>query len=324
MSNTINTHAQPNVKPTHIPIIDLPWIYRIIHIEEKRQSNPKMLVAHLYHDKASISVAWVSHKTDEQLSAGKLVTPRWSSKVISHGGQVLINRLLPVERPSILMGMFATIPYEWMKERSVIHDANQLLSLLPDYFILLFNAIFSDHNRFYRFISGPSSLNGHHNWQHGNFIHTIEVAREALKLCAGRPMVNVSVLIIAALLHDAAKADEYDFNCEKGLFEMSDRGTLIGHKLTIIEWIAAAIAKYQIEIPNNEYLGLIHALSAIKGAPNWMGVREPKSPECNLLSMADRLSGQDDLFNQVKPTSNGFGGYHKHLRGRPFIIQQQK
>ena len=37
--------------------------------------------------------------------------------------------------------------------------------------------------------------------------------------------------------------------------------------------------------------------------------------------MADRLSGQDDLMEQTLPNNIGFGEYHKHLKGRPFLIQ---
>jgi len=40
------------------------------------------------------------------------------------------------------------------------------------------------------------------------------------------------------------------------------------------------------------------------------------SPECDLLSMAERLSGHDDLFNQTKPKSHSFDGFHKHLSGK--------
>jgi len=314
----------PSFMPTHThrPITDLPWAFRILHIVSKDLPNQmKMHHAELYHDKASVSVAWTSRNSDDRLVIGKLVTPRWSSQLMSTGGKVIINRLLPLEKPSLSIHLFDTIPYEWMKNRSIIQEASRLTSMLPDYFVRLINAIFWDQQRFYRFITGPSSLNGHHHSKHGNFIHTIEVANNALKLCEGRLMVSESLLLIGALLHDAAKADEYDFNVERRRFEISTRGALIGHKLTIIEWIASAIAQYNIEIPEAEYLGLIHLLSAVKGAPDWIGLREPVSPECHLLSMADRLSGHDDLLNQTKPKSQGFGGYHKHLRGRPYIIQ---
>ena len=53
--------------------------------------------------------------------------------------------------------------------------------------------------------------------------------------------------------------------------------------MTIIEWISAAVAKYQIAVPTVEYVGLIHCLTAVKGCPAWIGLREPVSPECTLL-----------------------------------------
>ncbi len=319
----MNSQNTIEVSTNTVPIIDLPWLFRIICLQ--KSALPKggfRYCATLFHEKVSIAVTWLSSKEDDRLQAGSLITPRWTSKVICMHGQVVVNRVLPVSSPG-LINLFDTVPYEWMNDRTVLHEASAIVNMLPDHFIRLINAIFLEHRRFYRFITGPSSLNGHHNWKHGNFIHTIEVAKNALKLCEDRPMVSLPVLITAALLHDAAKADEYSFNIERNRFEISTRGALIGHKMTIIEWIAAAIAQHQIDIPKNEYLGLIHALTAVKGAPDWIGLREPVSLECNLLSMADRLSGQDDLFDQVKPHDSGFGRFHKHLRGRGFVIQNK-
>jgi 3'-5' exoribonuclease len=321
MNETIDYDQNLKSDNSAIPILGLPWLYRIIHIERRNlDKNLKMNIAHLYHDKASIYVAWVSSKIDDRLLSGALATPRWSSKLISNQGQVLIQRLLPVEQPSVHINLLETIPYEWMQTRDVIQDAKDILLSLPTYFIQLFNAIFWDYTRFYRFLLSPSSLNGHHNCKHGNFIHTIEVAKNAMNLAENRPMVSREILLMATLLHDAGKADEYQFNYKRNAFEMSARGALIGHKLSIIEWVAAAIAQYKIQIPEQQYLALMHALTAVKGAPDWIGLREPVSPECHLLSMADRLSGHDDLFDQTKPINNGFGKFHKHLRGRAYLV----
>ena len=302
----------------------LPWIFRIVSIERRPLANHlKRNIAHLYHDQAAVSVTWDTTKVDERLSAGSLVSPRWSNKPLSEQGYLQIQRLLPVERASMHVNLFDTIPYEWMQERSKLKEAKVLMDLLPESFKCLFNAIFWDYRRFYRFVVGPSSLNGHHNWKHGNLMHTIEVANHAAQLAEIRPMVNRDVLVLAAFLHDAAKADEYQFNYRRNCFELSPRGTLIGHKLTIIEWIAAAMALYPITIADQHYLGLMHALTAVKSAPDWMGLREPVSPECHLLSLADRLSGNDDLFKQTKPKQEGFGKYHKHLRGRAYLTQSE-
>lgn len=251
--------------------------------------------------------------------AGILVTPRWTSKTVCREGQIIVNRLLPVNIPGNV-NLFDTVPYEWVKDREVINQARVLVDGLPPQFIKLINGIFWDYKRFYRFLIGPSSLKGHHNGKHGNLRHSIDVASNTLMLAKNRKTVCPHVLTTAALLHDAGKADEYEFNYQRNSFEISSRGVLLGHKLSIVEWIAAAVAQYQIKIPENQLLSLLHALTATKGVPDWVGIREPVSPEANLLSIADRLSGQDDLIMQTMPSTEGFGRYHKHLRGRPFLV----
>lgn len=312
---------QMDVNQEHaVPIIDLPWLFRIVHLDQAKLANGGYrFQASLFHEKASIHVTWINSKADDRLAAGSLVTPRWTSRTVCTEGQIIINRLLPVSSPGNV-NIFDTVPYEWVQGRGVIRQVKEMIDSLPPCFIKLINGIFWDYRRFYRFLVGPSSLNGHHNDKHGNLRHSIEVANNALMLAKERKTVCPHVLATAAFLHDAGKADEYQFNYARNCFEISTRGVLLGHKLSIVEWIAAAIAQHQIHIPENQLLSLLHALTAAKGAPDWVGIREPKSPEAHLLSISDRLSGQDDLFEQTMPSKKGFGRYHRHLRGRPFLV----
>ena len=312
---------QINVNQDHaVPIIDLPWLFRLVRIDQEKLPNGGYrFQASLFHEKVSIAVTWINSKADDRLTAGSLVTPRWTSKTVCTQGQIIVNRLLPVNMPANI-NLFDTVPYEWVKDRKVINQARSLVNELPTHFVKLVNGIFWDYRRFYRFLVGPSSLKGHHNDKHGNLRHSIEVANNSLMLAKTRKIICPHVLATAALLHDAGKADEYEFNYQRNCFEISARGALLGHKLSIVEWIAAAVAQYQINIPENQLLSLLHALTATKGVPDWVGIREPVSPEANLLSIADRLSGQDDLFTQTMPSTEGFGRYHRHLRDRPFLV----
>lgn len=310
-----------NVKSPSTPTIDLPWVYRVVNIEREHLAGDSINnIAELFHDQATICVSWQSYNIDETITVGVLVSPCWKDQWICTEGNVEVASISAIANPSGDINLFETVPYEWIKNRELVQKAKQIIASLPKHFALLFTAIFWDFKRFQRFINGPSSLNGHHNWKHGNFTHTVEVAENARDLAENRPCVCLGVLIIAALLHDAAKTDEYKFNHQRGCFEISSRGALIGHKMSIIEWIAASVARYQIPIPNQEYLGLMHILTAVKGAPQWIGLKEPASPECTLLSVADRLSGEADLLNQTMSSDKRFGKYHKHLRGRPFMI----
>jgi 3'-5' exoribonuclease len=155
----------------------------------------------------------------------------------------------------------------------------------------------------------------------GNFLHALEVAELCATLAEPPRRIAIDVLLLAALLHDAGKADEYDYDRRRQVFVMSERGALVGHRHTVIEWIAAAMATRRIAIPEIKHLGLLHCLTAGVGA-EFLGIRRPATLEAKILSHADRLSGDADLFRQTAPKQAGFGRYHKHLHGRPYVMEE--
>lgn len=301
----------------------LPPIFRIQSIErlpfDSRNIRSR---ATLFHNRATLRVEWLSAHTDVRLTVGSLVSIRWCGRPVSFEGAVRIARLVLLEKPEPSVSLFETIPHSWMRDVDLAKRGAVLWQRLPRSFSHLFNAIFWDSGRFHRYVTGPSSINGHHHALNGNLRHSIEVAERALALAAGESLASQEVLILAALLHDAGKADEY--RLVRRRFELSDRGRLIGHRNTVIEWIAAARAQHRVIVPEQHYLALIHALTSAKGAPAWLGLRAPQSLDATLLSVADRLSGHCELMQRYAPAMTGFGRYHAHLGGRPFVIQPSR
>lgn len=300
-------------------VTKLPPVFRVQSISRLSLDDHYTLNrAVLFHERASLMVEWPSRKIDARLGAGSLVSIRWLGRPESLGGAVRISRLVVLERPEARLDLFQTIPTVWVQERALVSRASALWQRLPPHFQHLFNAIFWDALRLQRYLLGASSLKGHHSGAHGNLRHTLEVAEQALKLAEDQALACPDVLLMAALLHDAGKADEYCLG-RSGL-EMTTRGKLIGHRHTIIEWIAAAVANARICIPEPHYVGLIHALTSARGAPEWLGLREPCTLDAILLSAADRLSGQIELMARYSPVEAGFGRFHPHLRGRPYVV----
>lgn len=78
--------------------------------------------------------------------------------------------------------------------------------------------------------------------------------------------------------------------------------------------------KAHVDIPYDHRLALIHILTSAKGAPPWLGLREPQSLEAKLLSMADRASGEGQLIRRHAPRSTGFGQHHRHVGMQPYVI----
>lgn len=313
------------VAPLPCPMADpvpdkLPPILRVQSIERlPGQRGDTLNRAALFHESASISVEWLTRHADIRLVQGSLVSIRWLGRPVSSDGYVRIARLVLLERPEAEANLFDLVPHGWVSDRDLVTRASTLWQGLPRGFKHLFNAMLWDGRRFQRYLVGPSSLEHHHNQLNGNFRHCVEVAERALRMGEGQILANPSILAIGGLIHDAGKADEYRFDHARRRFAMSDRGTLIGHRETLQQWIAASMASHRVIMPEAHYLGLVHALTAAKGAPAWLGLREPRSIEATILSMADRLSGEEELYQRLAPVEGGFGRYHKLLKYRPFV-----
>ena len=316
--------AVPSTSPDPVPHL-IPQVMRISSLIREPMIDGRSVrnEAVLFHAKASLRVIWITSHVDARLKAGHLVSIRWLGKPVSVEGAIRISRLVLLERTIPSMNLFDTIPSEWVKDNKLIQRASTIWQRLSYPYQHLFNALFWDSGRFHRYLAGPSSLNGHHNGINGNFRHSIETAEHCLALAFGNPNISLDVLLSAALIHDAGKADEYELNASRRHFQMSKRGALIGHRHTILEWIAVAKGHNRVIMPETHYFSLMHALTAAKGG-EWLGIREPVSLEASLLSAADRLSGQMDLVGRMAPENPGFGNYHKHLKGRPYVVGESE
>lgn len=317
----MNEHTLPVPDAAMDLVVDrLPPVFRIQSIERHPFDEHNVRSrAVLYHDKATLTVEWLSRHVDVRLTVGALVSIRWCDRPVCLVGAVRIARLTLLEKPEPAVNLFETIPHGWLRDRDLARRGAMLWERLPRGFRHLFDAIFWQGGRFHRFVAGPSSLKGHHRAPNGNLRHSVEVAEHAVALAAVDTVACAEVLILAGLLHDAGKADEYRLVRQR--FELSDRGRLVGHRHTVIEWIAAARACHRVIVPEADYLALVHALTCAKGAPEWLGLREPQSLDAAILSAADRLSAQGELIGRHAPAKTGFGRYHPHLGMRPFVVR---
>jgi 3'-5' exoribonuclease len=309
-------------QPDHV-IDHLPLVFRVQSIERLPFNERNLLnVAVVFHERAVLRVEWLCRHPDSRLTAGSLVSIRWLGRPTSTLGAIRIARLVKLERPEASLNPFDTVPHAWVRERDLVARAGRFWECLGRPLQHLFNAVFWDPRRFQRYLEGPSSLQGHHNGRNGNFRHALEVAERAQTLGRHHAEVHLPVLIAGSLLHDAGKAEEYKFNPVRGRYEMTERGALLGHKHTVLEWIAAARAQHRVIMPEAHYLALLHAITAAKGAPDWLGLREPLSLDAHILSTVDRLSGQADLVSRHAARDGGFGVYHRHLGGRPYVVRE--
>lgn len=304
----------------------LPSIMRIESLSRTLEGGAVHNRATLHHRQASLCVEWITQQVDNRLHSGGLVSIRPAAKTRCQSGATRIQRLITVERPVPFVNLFDTLLPSWLKEPELAVRVANLWALLPRSLAHLVNAVLWDSNRLHRFVTGPSSLLGHHNVFNGNFRHSIEVAENAHIQAQGNRIVSGSLLVAGGLLHDVGKAAEYRYDRQSKRFRLSDRGELIGHRNTLIEWLAIARATGGVILDDGTWLGLLHMLNAVRGAPDWIGLRNPRSLEADLLSMADRMSGSEDLHQRCAPADHvtGFGRYHPHLGHRTYVTREMR
>lgn len=314
------TKGTPPLAPC--PLYAAQAVFRVLCVERgapERGRIPNR--ADLFLDEQRYSVEWFSQHVDDRIRRGALVEVMPTATLRETEGVIRIQRLRLVDRPRANANLFATIPPSWVKDRRLIERATALWACLPRDLALLFNAVLWAGNRLHCYAMCPSSLSDHHNERGGNLLHSIEVAETALAMAKGSNLANAPLLVLGGLLHDAGKAVEYRSIAGSTRHGLSDRGELVGHRDTLVGWLAEARMTHGLNISEGLFLGLMHMMLAAKAAPDWLGLRSPRTREADILSQADNFSRMEYLRNACAPASDqpGFGGYHRHLGHRTYV-----
>lgn len=308
--------------PSLCPLIkELPLVYRLTNIEmSKVGSGQYSVVAEIYHDQASLRVQWLTSHVDTRLKVGTLVGIRWKGETKSEQGAIKISRLIVMDTPRPDINLFNTVPPNWLNDRSLASRTSSIFKQLPRQYQYLWNAMFWEEERFHALVIYPSSLNNHHGQPHGKLLHLVECCELALTVCLAKS-VNQRLLLMLCMLHNAGKAGEYIYQESRHQYYLSERGILIGHKVTVLEWMVAAKTQYQIPIKQAEWLALLYGLTAIQGAPDWMDIRSPVMIEGIIMGHIDNLSGKQALWQNLAVEETGFGRVHSHLKARPYFVK---
>lgn len=249
-------------------------------------------IATLYHEQGAREVTWQSAQVDCRLKRGCYVAMRGIEQVASDR-VTKIQRLDLLDKPLPSVNPFDAVPANWVRDRSLVKRASNLWDQLTRPLQHLVTAVLWDGGRFERFVTGPATLSCHPTVPNANLSHAVETAETALMLANGLKDVSTSVVIAAALLHDAGKADDFRLSPDRDGYAYSERGQLVGARHTVLEWLAVARGRDGVIVPDGQYLALIHALTASRGA-GWLGIREPQIIEATILAAADRVCNESE------------------------------
>jgi 3'-5' exoribonuclease len=297
----------------------LPKVFRMFDYASTATAHGTYrMTCQLFHHSISMRVIWEQQNARTDLCGGYLVTPDFYQFAHSEDGCIWISDLTVMKDPDPEVDLFATVPPHWVDDESLLARASALFQKLPLTFRGVLNAALWGTARFYRFLQGPSSLRGHHAERHGNLRHTVQVGENILSLHPQFQSANLDVALLAGLLHDVGKADEYEIvgSC----YQMTDRGRMCGHKMTSVVWLYSALKEFPM-IPREVRLSLLNILGSERDLPSKSGFRAPATAEGALVAAADMASGKGDLYTRQSKPDGGWGIQHNHLGpSAPFTL----
>lgn len=334
MAHSSGQHAPLN-RHHHASPPDVPEVERILKVQRQLEGLGSRFQGTVCGVQGLRDITWWSRTDAASVQSGQLICVNDGNP---HRPRVVVEGFFPVARVTPLLAvdpdvnLLNTVPQSWMPEfdsaqgDTWVDGFHRLWGQLSRPMRAWFNALFWHHpKRLYRFLTSPASMKHHHARKHGLFIHSVDCMLRALRSSQHDPLVNTEVLLMAALLHDLGKADEYLWNERSSKFKLSDRGALIGHKLTTLEWMAAARVVLAVEDAPDEarVMAVYHAINACH-APDWVGLRVPRTPEAFYLASVDGLSGHCDLIATHARPDRIQGLYHPTFRGGAYLIGQSQ
>jgi len=134
------------------------------------------------------------------------------------------------------------------------------------------------------FKNATAARDMHHNYVGGLLEHTLSVTAIADFLCGHYGAeINRDIIIAGALLHDIGKIEEIDGSHD---FNYTIEGSLKGH-LVIGVGIVRDFAAKITDFPRETLLLIEHILVSHHGQKEWASPVEPKTPEAQILHLAD-------------------------------------
>jgi 3'-5' exoribonuclease len=145
---------------------------------------------------------------------------------------------------------------------------------------------------------------GHHAVLGGLLQHTCEV------LAIGRQIARVAhadeeLVVAGCLLHDIGKLESYSW--ESGVFEMTERGRLVGHVAAGVIMLHQAIARVaDSPCPPRELLLLEHFILSHHGKLEFGAAVKPLTLEAEILHFADDASAKTASINEAYALRENF------------------
>jgi len=144
----------------------------------------------------------------------------------------------------------------------------------------------------------PAAKSVHHSFLHGLLMHTTHMLQTADLLAGMYPsVIDRSLLLAGALLHDIAKCEEFTTSPLGLVTDYSVKGQLLGH-LVMGAHEAANVAN-ELHVPEEKSVLLQHLILSHHREPEFGAAVQPMCAESELLSLIDIIDSRMEIYRET-------------------------
>jgi len=155
------------------------------------------------------------------------------------------------------------------------------------------------------FQQAPAAKKMHHAYYGGLLEHTLTVTRLANSIAKLYPVIDRSLLIAGALLHDIGKTEEFSF--DRYPFDYTDKGRLVGHLVLGAEMMLARIEEMD-GFPAELTTQLQHLILSHHGRHEFGSPSLPMTLEAFVLNFIDDIDAKINYLDRLG-SQTGESGY---------------
>lgn len=255
---------------------------------------------------ASGKVWDITEETEHAAQAGNVIHVL-TGKIVKYLSalQITVNDAVTVPPEKIDSECGGILPESFYSYEQLEEMWNGLLTyLVPKHREIIDK--FRENERIWQlYTTIPGGRSMHHACRRGLWEHSLFVARTALsisQLFDEKYGVDISLVVLASLLHDVGKIFEFQLNPATSMVDRySDRGKLLGHIYMGATWLEKLVSTCFPE-DGDLKLDLIHIILSHHGEYEFGSPKRPKTIEALIVSTCDNLDASCDAVK------SGFDG----------------
>jgi 3'-5' exoribonuclease len=235
----------------------------------------------------------------DSVAAGNFLRVQGTTQLYNGQLQMIVTRIEPADPRQVDEEDFVSVSSEEITKlvarlTEILHGVKNVhLRRLADAFL-------ADQAFMAKFSAAPAGIKNHHAYRGGLLAHVVslmDVCRVVAPLYEG---LDLDLLLLGALLHDASKTDELVYEREMAY---SDEGQLVGHIVMAVSLVEGKIAEVEKAsgeaFPRELALRLKHLIVSHHGEYEFGSPKLPMTLEAVALHMLDNLDAKMYSIAQI-------------------------